>query len=383
MNQLFINGKVIIAILIFFQNSITVSAQYNNSIYYSYTEFNSSDSQNLYLSLNSAGFINNNEFFGRFIEGYTLIGTHFTPELIYYPTGKLRLKAGGHFLKFYGTENFTAVIPVFTFQYKITPSLSLIFGSLYGTANHRLVEPLYELERYFVQNQENGIQLLLNTKSFFSDTWLNWEKFIRPGDPFQEEFTAGTSNIARLLIDDINLRLSFPIQAIASHKGGQINVTDENVQTIVNAAVGVAAKKEFCNFLLKSIEYSNYYLTYNDFSHTLKMPYSSGRAFYSNLIAEFSGLTIGAGYWYGNQFITTRGMPIFGSVSTKDPLHFEKIRRLFTSKIILNQEIGRLLRIGLRVETYYDLLNGQFDYTYGIHIIYNQRFFLKKIGLTD
>ena len=359
---------------------LSAKTQYNNSLYLVNPQINPADSQKLFLNIDNANFMNNNEFFGDFVDGYTLIGFHLTPELVYFPTKKVKIKAGVHLLKYYGLETFSSVIPTFSLQYSLTPSLSMIFGSLYGTANHRLIEPMYEFERYFVKNHEAGIQFLLKTRIFESDTWLNWERFITEGDPFQEEFTLGTSNIANLSPEDAKIRLSIPFQMIAFHKGGQISAVNGNIQTVINTATGLLIKKDFSNSNFKVIELSNYFLSYNDLSSTKRFPFDQGWAVYSNLITEWKSLTFGAGYWYADSYITKRGRPVFQSVSVKDPLYFEETRQLITSKIMLNKKIGKEIKIGLRFETYYDLLNKKLDYTYGLHIIYNQRFFLKRIA---
>jgi hypothetical protein len=368
---------ILVCVFIFFL-SLSAAAQYTNSIYFASPEINTLDSQKLFLNINNANFFNNNEFFGDFVDGYTLIGFHLTPELVYFPTKRVKLKAGAHLLKYYGLERFSSVIPVFSFQFALTPSLTMVFGSLHGTVNHKLIEPVYEFERFFVKNHEGGIQFLLKTGFLESDTWLNWEKFIIEGDPFQEEFTIGTSNIAKLTQDGAKIGLSIPFQMIASHKGGQITSIDGNLETIVNSATGIVVSKNFSNNGFKFIELSNYFLSYHDFSHVKTLPYSNGWANYTNLIAEWRSLTFGVGYWYADKYITKRGRPVFQTVSIKDPLYFEETRQLITSKIMLNKKFGKEVGLGLRFETYYDLLNQKLDYTFGLHIIYNQRFFLKK-----
>lgn len=360
--------------------NLSATAQYNNSIYLVNPEIDPADSQKLFLNIDNANFMNNNEFFGDFVDGYTLIGFHLTPELVYFPTKNVKIKAGVHLLKYYGLEKFSSAIPTFSLQYSLTPSLSMIFGSLYGTANHRLIEPVYEFERYFVKNHEAGIQFLLKTSFFESDTWLNWEKFIAEGDPFQEEFTLGTSNIFNLSREDAKISLSIPFQMIASHKGGQISSVSSSIQTVMNTATGIVIKRDFSNSNFKLLELSNYFLSYNDLSSTKRFPFDQGWAIYSNLITEWRSFIFGAGYWYAERYITNRGRPVFQSVSVKNPLYFEENRQLITSKIMLNKRIGKEIKIGLRVETYYDLVNNRLDYTYGLHIIYNQRFFLKKIA---
>ncbi len=61
----------------------------------------------LSLRIKSISFIENNEFFNPIVEGYTLLGFFFQPELVYTPSAKVSLRAGAHILKYYGTEKFS------------------------------------------------------------------------------------------------------------------------------------------------------------------------------------------------------------------------------------------------------------------------------------
>ena len=366
--------------VVIFVSVFTVSmAQYNNEIYMTNPFLEPADSQRLYLHIDNSNFLSNNEFAGNFVNGYTLIGFNLTPELVYQPSEKIRLKAGAHFLHYYGRENFSSAIPVFSLQYKLTPSFHMIFGSLNGTLNHKLIEPLFEFERFFTNHKESGLQVLLNTPFIHSDTWLNWEKFILEGDPFQEEFVVGSSNTISLSKPESLIRIQLPIQLLASHKGGEINSVDLSVQTIVNSATGFSITGLFEDSGFRSVEISSFVLTYNDLSKAKKYPYIKGMASYSNLITQWKDFTFGVGYWYGDQFISSRGRTLFQSVSLKDPLYFDKVRQMLTSKFIFNKKVGREVKIGLRLESYYDLVNKNLDYTFGLHVIYRQSFFLKKV----
>jgi hypothetical protein len=354
-------------------------AQYNNEIYLTNLSSEPLDSQRLFLHIDNSNFLSNNEFPGNFVNGYTLIGFNLTPKLVYQPSGKIRLKAGAHFLHYYGRENFSSAIPVFSLQYMPTPSFYMIVGSLHGALNHKLIEPLFEFERFFTNKQESGLQILFNTPFIYSDTWLNWEKFILEGDPFQEEFVVGSSNTISLSKPGSLIRMQVPIQLLASHKGGEINSVDLSVQTIINSATGFSITGLFKDSGFRSVEINSFLLTYNDLSRAKEFPYTKGMASYTNLIAQWKGLTFGIGYWYGDQFISNRGRPLFQSVSLKDPLYFEKARQMITSKFIFTKNVGREVNIGVRLESYYDLKNRNLDYTFGLQIIYRQNFFLKKI----
>ena len=75
-----------------------------------------------------------------------------------------------------------------------------------------------------IENYENGIQFLLDYPDLIGDIWLNWEQFIKEGDPFQEKFTAGL-NMYFDLYKGPNFRLGLPFQALFRHQGGQIDNT--------------------------------------------------------------------------------------------------------------------------------------------------------------
>ena len=87
------------------------------------------------------------------------------------------------------------------------------------------------------------------------------------------------------------------------------------------------------------------------------------------------------GYWYGDYFIAPRGEPLFQSVSQKYTGYVEPQKQLIVSKLFFQKAINKDINLGIRFESYYDLLNDNFDFSYGLHIVFNRSFFLKKIKL--
>lgn len=372
------SGKLFMLALFLLSITFTGNAQYDDAIYRNYQTLSPSDSLKLYLDVQSISFLDNYEYFNNFIAGYTLIGFHLTPELVYQPTGRLRIKGGAHLLKYHGRGKFSEAIPVFSLEYQLSQSVSMVFGSIYGTSNHQMIEPLYHFERVFVDRHESGLQFLIKKGRIWSDIWLNWEKFIVSGDPFQEEFTVGFSSLISLSSPSSRTGFHLPIQALINHRGGQIDSSTEPGFSGINTSSGFLIRQFYGEASYKYVDLNTNFLSYWEPGSSPINSFNRGYAFYSHLILHSKHLSGGIGYWYGDRFITMKGDPIYQSVSVRYPGYQEEIRKLLTSRIMYSRRVGRELRIGLRFQVFYDLINHKLDHSYGLHILYNQRFFLKK-----
>lgn len=360
-------------------NAFNGDAQYSNDIYFSDTEISPADSNGLFFRFGNATFINNKEFFNPYQPGYTLTGYFIRPMLEYYPGPYTRLKAGVHILKYSGLDKYHQAIPVFTFHHRFSPGIHMVMGSLYGALNHDMIEPLFTFERVFTHHNESGLQFLIEQDFYKADVWLNWEKFIFTGSPFQEEFTAGFSS--RIFAGDreARFRIELPLQLLATHKGGQIDASDGSVQTLVNFAGGVHISHDIEHSFFKSAGFRGYLAGFRDLSNNIRHHYDKGWGFYPNIYLKSRWLEWGAGYWAGHKFVAPRGEPIFQSVSQVDPDFTSDRRELLTSKIIYNRKLIRGIDMGVRFELYYDLPAAQLDHTGGLHIIIDERFFIKKL----
>ena len=353
-----------------------VTAQYGNRIYITDTSISPADSNQLFLRFRNATFLNNKEFFNPWQPGYTLIGFWARPLLEYHPGPDTRLTAGVHLLKYSGLERFESRIPVFSFHHRFTPGFEMVFGSLYGALNHGLIEPLFSFERVFTNRNESGIQFLLNNPRFTADIWLDWERFIFSGDPFQEEFTSGLSSMIFPGSREDRLRIGLPLQLLATHMGGQIDASDERLQTLVNFATGIHADFHTDHAFFMMVGFRGYLTGFRDLSSYIRHHYDNGWGIYPNLYFNTRWFEGGVGYWRGNRFVAPRGEPVFQSVSQVDPDLAVDRRELITSKIIYNRNLLEGIDMGIRFEVYYDPVRGDFDHTGGLHIIMDKRFFL-------
>jgi hypothetical protein len=355
------------------------TAQYDNKFYFTDTAISPADSHQLFIRFSGATFINNKEFFNPYQPGYTLTGFFLRPMLEYYPGPNTKLTAGVHLLKYSGLGRYSQAIPVFSFHHRFSSGIEMVAGSLYGSVNHDLIEPLFSWERMFTNHNESGLQFLLNKDFFRADIWLNWERFIFAGDPFREEFTAGLSSTVFTGIKDSRLSVSLPLQLLIIHRGGQIDASGERMQNMVNYAAGIIIDRDIGHGFFESVSLRGYFAGFRDLSGELQYHYDDGWGIYPNVILQTRWVGAGLGYWKGYKFVAPRGEPVFQSVSRVNPDFFNDHRELLTSKVIFHRSIAGGINLGLRFEIYYDTADKFFDHSAWLNIMIDQRFFISRL----
>ncbi len=353
------------------------SQYYYPESFYTSTKIDSSRHNALYFKINNSNFLKNNEFFCDFIQGYTLIGYNITPSLVYYPNKKSKLEIGVHFLKYSGIEHFTQVTPVLRFQYNICKAVDVVIGSLYGTANHDVMEPIFRHEFFYTAPVENGLQFLFNTRFFKGDLWINWQQFIFKGEDKQEIFTLGSSN--RLFIWNLGEqhRFTIPLQTIFVHQGGQINETSKKLVTLNNSAAGLNYRF-MPNSWIKYLDLESSFLTFNDMSTDHQYPYIQGFGVYSTATVKASYFELRVAHWYGDSYISGRGLPVIMSSSTINNKYTEDKRATINTRILFEKNIMKGLAIGAGFEIFSDLYNYTGDYWYLFYINFYRDFFIVR-----
>ncbi|MFC2152299.1 hypothetical protein ACFLSE_07200 [Bacteroidota bacterium] len=337
------------------------------------------DASKLFLQIDNNNFIKNNEYFGSIVEGYTLLGFNIAPRFEYFPNAKIKLCAGGIFLSYYGRENEVEASLLLSFQYKVHPNLDLILGNIYGTVNHKLIDPLFDFERYLSNNVENGIQFIWSSDRIFADLWLDWEQQILQSDPFQEMFNVGLSSEFIILNKENGLKIAVPFQNLIRHEGGQINSNNEEpLTTIFNNATGISLSKPLKNKLVHKFFFNTYFVNYQDLSPNKRQMYIDGSASYTTLELTNSNFDFILGYWYGEQYVAPIGNPIFETYSRTKFYVEEPIRQLAIAKLNYKKDVYKGINLGARLEGFYDLLGNNFEYTWTMMVIFNGKFFLKE-----
>lgn len=342
-------------------------------------QIHQADTGKLFLQIFNNNFIKNNEYFGSIAEGYTLLGFNIAPKFVYTPSSRVQLSAGGNFLSYNGRENEVEARLLLTFQYKMLPNLDFILGNIYGTVNHKLISPLFEFEHYLNKNVENGIQFIWDSERLFTDLWLDWEQQIIEGDPFQEKFNVGLSTDL-IIIDQDNYQISLPFQNIVRHEGGQINSnSEEPLTTIFNNATGLRFTKPIHLPWIYLFSVSSFMVNYQDLSPQKRQMFIDGMASYTKLDFSNKKLNLTLGYWYGEQYIAPLGNPLFESYSRTKFFVEEPIRQLAIGRLSYEQEVIENINLGVRFEGFYDIPAGNTEYTWAIIVVFNEKFFLKKL----
>jgi len=377
---MFLKRFIFSVLLIIGWLTLPLHAQQFNPFYSHYSSFKPEAKENLYFRFENLNFTKNNEYNGEFVKGATYFGYLATPKLVYYPTSNFRIEAGVRLQKYSGLSIFSESEPVFSIHYQANEKLSLILGSLNQEDNHHLHEAIFEPERFFTDKGENGIQALYKSNFLRADAWINWEQFIFKNDPLKEVFTFGLSADVRLNNSGSQYSLSIPMQVLFVHRGGEIDSSDKNKQTIRNVATGISLKKKMTGSRFKSFELEALAFDFNDASEIKEYGFSNGKAIHlrAGVKTEHSDLKIG--YWSGDKFNSARGSALFQSMSVFDNSYIREKRDLLTAKYRIHKSIAKGILIGGQVDAYLDT-NSTSDLSYAasVFVKINAEFFLKKL----
>ena len=366
-------------LILFSLLSLGIYAQLDNSSFYRFQKIDSIDEHNLKLLVSHLSFNKDNEYFNNIADGYTLFGNQLATTLIYFPAKNMRLEGGMYLRKDFGNRSYSEIAPIMSVKIKHN-DLHFIFGTLEGSLNHSLVEPLYDFERIMLDKQESGIQFLLNKEKLDLDFWINWENMLYRGDTTQEKVSAGISSSIKIINNKI-YKLSLPIQFTVMHLGGQIDASPLPLTSILNGSTGLKFEMDYNSNFLKGICFEPYYLLFNDFSFQHQDAFSSGNGVYLNLTFKTKINNIMISYWDGYQYISTHGGLLYNSRSTtyKNPNYTEAYRKLLIIRFLTDIKVLENLNITSRFEPFYDFNRKKIEFSLGLYINYNDEFFLKKI----
>jgi len=365
-------------VLLFFIGPPAI-AQLNNSAFNNVRDLNAERVHELYLDFDILFFTRNNEYFNKIADGYTLYGYQFAPFVSYYPSENIRIDAGVFLQKDFGNNDFSTILPILTVKFNLGP-FQQIFGNLEGSLNHQYIEPLYDFEKVMIDRQETGMQTKFVNETTFFDLWIFWETMIYRRDPNLEEVSGGISFYKDKWWG--NHRLRVPLQFIAYHKGGQIDINPSKILTLWNSAAGLSYSYFFQNGLIKSMHVDGYYAYYTNITPSNRLAFDDGDGWYTNVsINTKIDLELMASYWVGNEFITIKGGQMFPSLSSAvhHEGHVEQKRELLILRLMHNLHVTDEIKWSVRFEPLYDLQNSRWDYSWGFYLNYYPDFFLSKI----
>ena len=201
------------------------------------------------------------------------------------------------------------------------------------------------------------------------------------GDPKQEEVVGGISSYY-VLGSLFGGEISFPVQFVVYHRGGQIDSNPTPIETITNGAVGLKYVKPSTGWV-KQWYLDGYYVGHKVFdAGGGDTYYLGGDAMYFNAgFRANKGFEVLGSYWYGKGYYPIIGGHLYSSESFnyKSPDHIEEQRGLFVLRFFLNQNIKPGLRVSTRFEPYYDLGNKKFEFSHGMVVSTNPEFLIRQI----
>jgi hypothetical protein len=389
--------------LFFLLSSVGCLAQLDNTHFKDSIILKSVDKNKIFLNIRAFTFSKDNEYTNEILTGNTLFGYHLIPSLSYQPSENVVVQAGGFLWKDFGNDNFTKIQPVFSIKIKLD-SLTLISGTLQGSLNHRLIEPLYNFERLIENRLESGFQAIYHKKRWYADTWIDWRNAIYDNSDDQEHISAGFSGSYTLRTKE-RMKLSLPLQMQIFHKGGNIGTNTTPNTNWFNGAVGVSLSHQVHEGeagLIKSFRIDNYLAYYNNFSEPGVVPdpvFKKGFGYYFNLLLKTRKLDIMFSYWQGNKFRAYQGGDLYQSVNLPatlrlSPLDSTKIsprktlspplteplpsiqsdRELIIIRLMKDFRVMDNLFMTLRLEPHFDLISRRQEFSFGFYINYFQRF---------
>ncbi len=362
-------------------SSLFVSAQFNQQALENRIRPDSSLTNEVHFNFYNLNFVRNYEYSNDFHDGYTLYGTQLQPQIVYYAHPNLAITAGAYIRKDFGNSGIYDAKPLFSLRYH-KKDLTLIFGSLEGSIQHKYIEPIYDFERTLTNPIEYGTQFLIDKKKFSLDAWIAWQKMIYKGDPAKEEIIGGVST-ETTLAENNDWKLSFPAQFMVFHQGGQIDVLkDIPISTLFNGAAGLKLHKTIGQNI-KQVYTDNYIAVYKDFSPEKRRAYQGGFGLWLNAGVESKWGSLVASYWQGNNFISIKGMPLYESVS--DNLYNagfkQNSRKIVALRYAYQQELLPHLYLDVRFEPHIDLdhTDKQLQFNHSFFLTYKQDFKLFKV----
>lgn len=382
-------------------------AQITEDVYMRDSSVDPEEKGKLYVNIDNISFFKNNEYKGNFLDGYSLPGFWLRPTAVYYPLKNIRLEAGAHGLRFWGAEKYPTfaysdisawkgnqfqhgfhVVPFFRAQFVLNDHWQAIIGNIYGGANHKLIEPLYNPEMNLIADPEAGFQLLYNSRKWDMDVWLHWESFIFEGDNHPEAFTVGFSSAFKYNSPQAKVHFYSPIQVLGQHRGGEIDEVSD-LHMLYNGATGLTAVWNINNNKLKTIDAGVNVAAFYKQNGEL-VPFEKGYGLYAHASAQISGFKVKSSYWMCKDFVSLFGNPMYGSVSiSEEQFYFDKPKTAYFGAEY-SKSFGKGYAIGADLDIFYHFpvdtktpqgiqkQNGATSFSFGVYVRVSPSFLIKK-----
>lgn len=368
--------KSCVLLILIFCGSLTYG-QLKNEIFTDSTIYSKYNTKK--LGLEFSPFFKNNEYFKGSQDGQTYIGYQLQGVAMLKISPKALLHLGALATQNYGTQNgFSQVRPIASILYFHKTS-TFIAGTLKGAAHHQLIEPLYQMERFYTNRNENGFQYLLKTKKISLDAWLDWEINTNRNINRQEAFVAGfnlssflfergtANNISNTPTKQHQLKPN--LQFVYRHQGPSNGASNDPLKTLINSAIGI--DYEFKKNGVTKWRALSYFLDYRDLSISPSLGFLNGWGHFHTLqYSPNKKWDIMLNYWEGTEWHSAIGGAIYQANNPLDNRFPERKKQLLFARIHHHFYLDDKLMIDVRFDPHYDFTFNLFAPSYALHIRY-------------
>ncbi len=322
------------------------------------------DSSHILFHFDNLNYFRNTEYTSLVDKGSTYIGFNLTPYVQYSFNEIAQLYAGLNVRYDFGNPEIKKIEPYFKFTYELWDH-DIIFGSINGTVQHKLIEPLYDYELAVTDRFEQGLQIRKPGKVIEYDAWIDWHTMIYENDPFNEVFFAGINGSLHPINNDKN-KLSINGEAITVHQAGEIDKSIFPNAMEYNFAYGI----EYTRYIndKTDIFISGHACYYEDQSGILATGFKDGLGQFGVLRLTHDDYQFALTYFDGHQFQAPRGEQLYfskGNRNAQNPFNYRKVAGF---RIAYEAEIAKNLVFLNRLGVQYNIDHNRADVVMGNYL---------------
>jgi hypothetical protein len=331
----------------------------------------------LTLSVVNKNFFKNDEYFGDYVEGYTLPGYSIRPTMMYKVARNVSLEAGAELLQYGGTDKYDRVVPYLAAQWQVSRNVRLAMGCIEGAGRASLSEAIYDDEHRLNMLPETGAQLFVEGKKMHFTLWMNWQQFIKCYDTIPEKFMAGVALDYNPTAADAPWQIAVPLRLTVSHIGGQISDYPERMQSLANGSLALRLCRRYEAGFVRRLTLDVEGLFFYTMAGSDVRPFAQGGAFYPKMKIETKLFNAGVGYYMAKDYFALHGNPLFMSLSNYKE-NYQAKRRMLTFEAHINHSIHRDVCFTLGAKGYYDTDASIVDYWYGFALVITPQWHIIK-----
>lgn len=315
-----------------------VYSQYENSFFDHDKYEETLDSSHYQIHFDNLSYFRNAEYLSRVDKGSSYLGFHALPYVQFSINKKAQIYGGINLRYDFGNPQIKSIEPYFKFTYEDVLKHNIVFGSLNGTLQHKMIEPLYDYEKVITDRFEQGLQISKPGKYLSYDAWIDWHDMIYYDDPKNERFVAGY-NVYLNPINSEKNKLSLNVQGLTVHSAGEIDLNSSPNSVEYNFAYGL----EYTHFFNA---HTNLYLAghaafYEDRSNNLVNGIIDGVGQLGVLRLTHKDYQFVLNYWDSHQFQGPWGEQLYHSLGNKNWPVAHDYRKMIGARVGYEVEIGK------------------------------------------